>query len=231
MGGGRTQVELGLQRTTRWRRHWERRGVSGNVGRPHGEYDDIIANDIAGKLRLEPDDWVLNVGSGSGILEKKFPDLFILSLDFARNMLKRSGVPRAVLAAAQYLPIRGSTVTKVCAYSIVHYLSNTELRRFIAEMESCTKEGGTCLIGDVPLSERHFRSRKRRLVYLLAKFAKRGNMMFEYHSQNTFLQIFGELGLKAQFVPQSRELPYSSERFDILVTKSVGKATAPDFAG
>jgi len=199
---------------TYWRDYWERTGKSDSNGRTPLLFDFAISKDIDSKLSFKSSDVILNIGSGTGILEKSFPGLFIVSLDFANSMLKHAWISNGIRAAASHLPFRDSVFDKVCVYSIVQYLPKVKLSKMLDNIARCLKNGGKCLIGDIPPRATH--------PYVFIRHAV-GNILlknhFEYHSFNWICRVSEKLSMRPTLLDQPENLPFAKNRKDLLLTK------------
>ena len=193
-------------------------GEEGRVGRTEAVFDSAIAEEIITKLGVRDDEKVLNIGSGDGLLESRLRRQFVASLDFSYHMLKHSAVPYPVQADASQLPFRNDAFEKICAYSIIQYLSSADLGRLFDEIARCLKEDGKCLIGDIPFSSpsslqlpSFVRRILRRLFHL---------PLFEYHNKNQMLKSITKYGFSGLIVPQNTDLPFHDVRQDLLLLKN-----------
>ncbi len=197
-----------------WKDHWETMGKSNSNGRAELQYDLAICNDIRSKLDLHFSDSILNIGCGTGILEKTSSEYFIISIDFASSMLKREWIVNGVRASASFLPFRSSTFDKICVYSVIQYLRKNQLLKLLNEISRCLKKEGRCLIGDVEAN-----------VTGIKKFL-RGSIggtfltnHFEYHSLEWISLQCKKLGMDSITLEQPPTLPFSTRRKDLLISK------------
>lgn len=197
-----------------WREHWESLAFENSNGRPRDVYDSIIADDIRKKLDLKSSDMILNVGCGTGIFEKAFSNYCTISMDFARVMVSRANMKFGIVADATVFPIRPLSVTKICVYSVLQYLSPTSVGQMLDQISLSLQEGGICLIGDVELRSISPKLFLRRLAsrILLRK-------RFFYHDAEFLSRELKERNLEYQFEKQFSDLPYSNKRIDIIVLK------------
>jgi len=118
-----------------------------------------VADELRAKLLLCPDDFVLEVGSGSGaMLALVLRDgQRGVGLDQCEELVRRApdfGVDAARLrlgvADASRLPIRSESVDKVLSYSVFQCFPSIEYtRRVLVEMLRVCRPGGVIVIGDV----------------------------------------------------------------------------------
>ena len=135
----------------------------GSVERgPDAEQTRRVAADLAEKLELGPEDRLLDVGCGSGLLLSLLQvasgaDVF--GVDFAPSQLAlgRHHFPDIPFAAAcaEAVPFADGSFTKVLCYGVWHYVESWQetLDRLVA----LVRPPGIVLIGDLP--SRHHRHR------------------------------------------------------------------------
>ena len=111
-------------------------GEANSDGREPNVYDSEILHDVHSKLSIQVSDTILNLGSGTGILEKNYPSHFIVSLDFASAMLRRPHILNGIRSSATYLPFRGEVFDKILAYSIIQYLSKEEVSEMLNDISN-----------------------------------------------------------------------------------------------
>ncbi len=118
-----------------------------------------VADEIREKMRLRPDDFVLEVGCGSGaMLSLVLRDgQRGVGLDQCEALVRRApdfGVDgmrlRLGVADASRLPIRSESVDRVLSYSVFQcFPSEDYTRRVLVEMMRICRPGGVIVIGDV----------------------------------------------------------------------------------
>lgn len=118
-----------------------------------------IADDIREKMLLRPEDFVLEVGCGSGaMLALVLRDgQHGVGLDQCEALVRRAsdfGVDgtrhRLGVADASRLPIRSESVDRVLSYSVFQCFPSVEYtRRVLVEMLRVCRPGGVIVIGDV----------------------------------------------------------------------------------
>ena len=125
---------------------------------PDVEQTRLIARDVAAKLELGPQDDLLDVGCGSGlllsILRERCRSVF--GVDFAASQLAlgRKHFPDIPFASAsaEALPFPEARFSRILCYGVWHYVDNWRdtLDGFLAVL----RRPGIILIGDIP-SRRH----------------------------------------------------------------------------
>jgi len=207
------RVKILVMANAHWRDHWEKMGKSDSNGRTPILFDFEISTDVDSKLSFRLSDFVLNIGCGTGILEKGFPNNFIISIDFASSMLKHAWIVNGIRASASRLPFRDASFDKMCVYSIVQYLRKDELSLMLRDISRCLKDGGKCLIGDIPLNGSWYES----IRHLIGKIVLENH--FEYHSVKWMTRESEKLSMNSSLLVQPENLPFCGSRKDLLLIK------------
>jgi ubiquinone/menaquinone biosynthesis C-methylase UbiE len=189
-------------------------GLANSNGRPSGVYDSEIVMDIRNKLNLQKNDLVLNIGCGTGVLERLSPNLRIVSMDFSKQMLKRNFIDNAVIADGSHLPFRIGVFNKILVYSVIQYFKKDELRLMLKDISACLRPNGVCLIGDVELRRTGLWDLIRFLYSHLSK-----KKLFNYYSRSWLSKELERMNLKLKIVKQASGLPFSGKRIDVLVSR------------
>ncbi len=178
----------------------------------------LIAADVAAKLELGPEDRLLDVGCGSGLLLSLLRDLSgaeVAGVDFAPSqlVLARQHFPEAPLAAAcaEAVPFADGTFTKVLCYGVWHYVEawRDTLDRFLA----LVKRPGILLLGDLPSKQHRYRLHLHNLKRLLALLLRPAELARKLkYSQDTshwhwvdvkaMRRALEERGLRSEVLPQ-----------------------------
>ena len=143
---------------------------------PDLEQTKLIAEDVARKLELGPEDDLLDVGCGSGLLLSLLRTRCrsAVGVDFASGQLAlgRGHFPELAFAAAaaEALPFPAGRFSRVLCYSVWHYVDNW--RETLDGFLRVLRRPGIILIGDIP-SKRHrwrfYLQNVKRLPALLAR--------------------------------------------------------------
>ena len=122
----------------------------------------VISEDISSKLDLNSDDYLLEVGSGTGVLlsELSKKSKLVNGVDYSTEAVKRGkkAFPdiEMQVAEADNLPFDDNQFDKLLCYGVFHYFVDTKYAlSAIDEFLRVCRKGGTILIGDLP-SKRHF---------------------------------------------------------------------------
>jgi ubiquinone/menaquinone biosynthesis C-methylase UbiE len=131
---------------------------------------------VADALELRPEDRVLEVGCGCGVLMSRLIERggTFVGVDPAAAVLAKaaSSVPRATFhqASAESLPEADAQFDKCYSYQVIHYFGDYEAaERAILEMRRVVKPGGRILLGQVPNAEMHDLYQERRRARSFAR--------------------------------------------------------------
>ncbi len=120
-----------------------------------------IEKDITGKLQLNPEDDLLDLGCGTGLISTDLSGRVrnITGLDLGNSVLQRTR--RNFKASCRYielvqgdvtnLPFRDESFTKILCYSVVMCFHDyDDFKQALSEMLRVCKPGGKILVGDIP---------------------------------------------------------------------------------
>lgn len=144
---------------TDWFEVWERKGRTATDdlrtldGFEHTTIDPVaVAQQIVALLNLRPDDRVLEVGCGAGMLARHIPGDYV-GVDYSPAMVRRfldlQPGRVAQVCAARRLPFADRSFDKVFAFSVFQYFPDAAYAdAAIAEMRRVARR--TLFIGDLP---------------------------------------------------------------------------------
>jgi len=211
-----------------------------------------VADDIRKKMLLRPDDFVLEVGCGSGaMLSLVLRDgQRGVGLDQCEALVRRAsdfGVDstrlRLGVADASRLPVRSESVDRVLSYSVFQCFPSVEYtRRVLGEMLRVCRPGGVTVIGDVhgvmekpaQFLERIGLSRNLAeallrpfapVWHLRQRWGRRGDGLHRRaFSRAFFRDALRGYRCDVEFLRQEVPgRPYMQIRYDVRITKSPGK--------
>jgi len=115
---------------------------------------------IASSLQLQPQDRILEVGCGCGVIMRYlFPNFrHFVGVDLSYEVvdIARRALPDVTfhVASAVDLPLDDGSFDKCFCYQSLHYFDEFEIaRRAILEMGRILRKGGRILIGQIPNAE------------------------------------------------------------------------------
>jgi demethylmenaquinone methyltransferase / 2-methoxy-6-polyprenyl-1,4-benzoquinol methylase len=106
---------------------------------------------VTGKAAIEPDERVLDIGCGTGLLEEHLAGVAVSGLDLNEAMVRIAQRKRTVslsslsVGDAEHLPFRASSFEVLLSCYVVKYCDS---RAFIAEMMRVLRPGGRFLLYD-----------------------------------------------------------------------------------
>ncbi|HEU4402495.1 MAG TPA: class I SAM-dependent methyltransferase [Candidatus Polarisedimenticolia bacterium] len=236
---------------TDWTRHWTTyplrfppgdhlRQVGKTVGgRPISEEQvDRIVTDIERGLGLEPNDVVLDLCCGNGLLTARIARRCrrVLGVDLSEPLLRVAerdhrpdNVAYARLPALQAarLPLPpGVRFNKVLMYEALQHFRTADLPSLLDAILALVGEGFVLFFGSVPdraLRRRFYDTPRRRLVSLARALLGR-DAIGTWWERGVLRRALEDRGLEALFLEQSRELHTSHYRFDLAAVPRIRPA-------
>ncbi|MEK6797423.1 MAG: methyltransferase domain-containing protein [Planctomycetota bacterium] len=233
-----------------WRRLYEKTASASDwheLHRWHAEDAPIqAAEDIRGKLEVQPGDVVLEVGCGCGAMMANVltDGQRGIGFDHCEALVRRHGDFDVCcgglslgVADASSIPILSRSVDRVFSYSVFQCFPTKDYaRRVIAECLRVCKPGGVILIGDIfGTMEKQVQGLQRMglsrraaetTVVPLAPFwflqrrirGGRDGLHRRTYSRAFFRRVFRRWGLEAEFLLQEMsQRPYATTRYDVRV--------------
>jgi 2-polyprenyl-3-methyl-5-hydroxy-6-metoxy-1,4-benzoquinol methylase len=205
-----------------------------------------IFHDVVDKLRLGPNDVLLDLGCNVGnlLIPLSFLVREVVGIDHPScicRLQERFDGSNVKLSAGNFLDlVVQEKFDKILCYSVLHYLTDSkEVLEFMDKALSLLKPGGNALFGDIPN-----RSLKQRFLGSDAgsEFVREWERLKESHSKkdsdydgtltpDTDLVQFDDAlilrilnryrgeGFHSYALPQPPDLPFGNTREDVLVTK------------
>jgi len=221
-------------------------GFTEMSGRYRGQAfaERLIVPDVISKLDIQPEDQLLDIGCGVGLLLLPLSFLVEGSVgidhpDVIEVVRRRAGGDEIELVGANFLDVELSPrrFDKILIYGVVQYLeTEEELLAFLAKAVNLLSPGGRMLIGDIPNADRKSR-------FLDSDFGKAftrewaknsgnapsgGSASIEMFPPDPIVEFTDELvcrlllfvrqmGLDAFVMPQPPELPFGFTREDMVI--------------
>ena len=138
-----------------------------------------LRDEIIGLARLGPQDHVLDIGCGTGLLSLKAAPLaaYVWALDVSPSMCRhlgakfaRDGIANAavLVSSATDLPLASDSIDVVISNYCFHHLSDADKRRALAEVRRVLIPGGRLVIGDMMFRVGLGEARSRAIVLRFA---------------------------------------------------------------
>lgn len=237
-----------------WKRYWDGHAArhSGNLqdqvartigGQPAtNELTATVAGDIAAKLELGPDDDLLDVCCGNGLLTVLHAarcrsvvgvDLSAVQIQSARQFNTRLNATYLLGDALQLRAVVAGTFSRIVLYFSFQYFDTFEKgQRAVLQMLEMLRPGGVLLLGDVPDRDRfaNFRTtplqRMRHHALRVVGLCRMG----KFWHLSELERICSPVGAAVEKLDQSFILPYAHYRCDFRIrpaSRSQSVATAP----
>ena len=203
----------------KWKKIWKNMAEKENritqTGRNINEAEfELIVKDIKEKLEIKSDDKVIDVGCASGkvtfMISQEVKE--VAGIDFSNELLsqaKRNSNIHYYLANSTKLPFKEESLfDKGLFYSVAHYLPKEDLLSTLKELSRVCKPGALIFVGDVPDAD---------------KKQNHPNPRWTYYKKEDFKEMCESIGLEANIIEQSENLPYSHYRYDVVIINTKNK--------
>jgi ubiquinone/menaquinone biosynthesis C-methylase UbiE len=139
---------------------------------PKFQYQEIF-EDIRNKLRLNPENLLLDIGCANGLIDRRISRYVkkIIGLDLSIKELTQAkknnhDISNVFFCAGEAfkLPIRSNSIDKTLLYSVTMHFEAEDIKKIIAEIIRVTKNSGVILIGEnIRKNENNNGEKKKRL--------------------------------------------------------------------
>ena len=202
-----------------------------------------MADDVAAKMRLGPDDTLLEIGCGTGnlllpIASRVARATGIDHPDCIASLRSRPGAERLELLEGNFLDLSiGRRYSRVLVYSVIHYLGSLdEAKAFLSRAAGMLAPGGLLMVGDIPnedrrrrfldtpegkrVAEEHARLRAQSGAPSPAGLAPDPHLVrLDDAAVAALCRHLEAEGLVPRVVPQPPDLPFGHTREDLLAEK------------
>lgn len=226
-----------------WKETWDSIATSNmspekQVGRVvnHGHLSEksllaCTVEHIANQLSLSPNDKVLDVCCGNGLITKQLSKkcLYITGVDISPVMIQLALKQNSgenihyVVGDAKKLPeLKDAPFDKICLNYSFQYFEKYEIGHdVIAGLLNLLAPGGKLFLGEIPDHEKRWKFYRTWLsrAFLLYHTLLRKNIMGKFWKQKELDSICRELKVKGSFLEQPKNFPYAHYRFDYLIEK------------
>ena len=188
----------------------------------------LIVGQIVSLLDLTPEDRVLDIGAGNGLLTNLV----------APRCAQVTGLERNRALFEQALKHAAGNVSYVCQslleadwrtfgagkaylYEVVQHLSYPEVATFLHALTEALPAGGRVLLGGIPSETEkwHFYADAGRRACYLRALAAGTDVMGTWYHPDFFRVLAQDLGLSCRIEPQPEALYTAFYRFDCLLSK------------
>jgi len=118
----------------------------------------LYSTEIMQKLALNPEDNVLDIGCGPGIIDVSLAPHVrcICAVDYSHIMARRARANTATCGSvhvmncdATALPFKNAVFSKLVMYSVAQYLSPDQIDQALGEIKRVTQPGGMIMLGEI----------------------------------------------------------------------------------
>jgi len=193
------------------------------------EQVELIVHDIAEALQLGPDDSVIDLCCGNGLITKRLAPLVkeIVGVDFTPGLIdtaKRSGVRDHVeyinSNVLDLAPGYFSGANKVVMYEALQHFSSQQCESLLDNMKSLAV-GALVLFGSVPDGEklRKYYDTDEKFSFYEQREKEGRPHIGRWWLRDEMKQLVAERGFEITFLPQNPLLYTAYYRFNVLLKK------------
>ncbi len=181
--------------------------------------------DLEGKLPVGPDDDLLDLGCGNGLLTEHFASRCrsVTSVDVSGGLLERlerRALPnvRTLHCDMRRVAFADASFSRVLMYASIQYLAESETVMLFRALSRWLRPSGLLFVGDVPDRDRlwsFYDTAERRSLYFTNLVADR-DVVGTWYQGEWLRRLAADAGFaEAEVIPQPKELIYSHFRFDL----------------
>jgi cyclopropane fatty-acyl-phospholipid synthase-like methyltransferase len=229
-----------------WEKYWSTYPATvresdyfGQVGKTvHGQaissfQFQCIVEDIVSRLDLQPDDVLLDLCCGNGIITSKLASKCrkVIGVDYSESLLSiakrdhQSENIHYVHASIMDLDLETlsatGTFSKVLMYEALQHFSKKELRKILSITLSQATADASILIGSIPdrTRKRNFYNTPKRLIVAAWRQVTARNAIGSWWTPNEFQRISEQMKLQCQILSQNEAIHTAHYRFDALLRR------------
>lgn len=193
-----------------------------------------IVDDTASHLQLQPDDSLLDLCCGNGLITVKLasrcnnvvgidysePLLAVAKRDHQRDNIKYilSSILDFDLAALS----AGGLFSKIVMYEALQHFKKGDLHQILRVISTLTADNALILIGSIPdriLKRNFYNTPKRQLIAIWRQLTGR-DIIGSWWTREEISGIARQMGFHSQFLAQNYKLHTAQYRFDVLLRKA-----------
>ncbi len=191
---------------------------------------ELIAESIHAALELGPDDHVLDLGCGNGLLTQRIAghvagiqgfDISDTLIETAKTHFKAENCTYFVsdLADASLADLISPEASKIYAYEVFQHLSTEEVSDTLSILKSCLCHGFSLFAGSVPdlARIRNFYDTPERWRHYEEDLLNNEEQIGHWWRQEEFLDMCGGLGLDCEISGQPVGLYTAHYRFNAVI--------------
>jgi 2-polyprenyl-3-methyl-5-hydroxy-6-metoxy-1,4-benzoquinol methylase len=189
------------------------------------ELMDKIANKIANQIQLKPNDVLLDVCCGNGILTRKLALKCnsVIAIDFSEVLIKNAQRTESsnitwICEDASNFKLSQQFDKIVLYFSFQYFESNQQALKVIESLKLHLKPDGILLIGDIPDADfkwKYYDTFPKRFFAIWSKLKGKNNMG-RFWRKSDLVKLCSEIDLKSEIQKQETWQPYSWYRFDLV---------------
>ena len=189
----------------------------------------LIEKHICSVLNLHPEDALLDVCCGNGMLTRRLARHCkqVVGVDFSEKLISLARKETEVINvsfieedATQLTQSLNFKFDKILLYFSFQYLNTSQGASVISEMKSLLKPGGKILIGDIPDKKKfwvYYNSFFKRFFYFKQWLFRRPKMG-KFWSENELNTLATKNYFQGKYLIQDAALPHAHYRFDYVMT-------------
>lgn len=188
---------------------------------------EFTINQIDEVFKVEPDEIILDLCSGNGLLSKHFVGRggSVVSVDISEELLSEishiDGI-ETIQSDIRNVNFKEESFDKIILYAGIQYLTYKEAAILLKNIYKWLKPKGIVFIGDIPNWDKRwgfFNSIERHKVYFDNLITDKA-IVGTWFEREWFEYLTAYIGFnKGEFIKQDKKLIYSSFRFDFLYKK------------
>ena len=197
--------------------------ISGNLH--PDELMDKIANKIANQIQLKPNDVLLDVCCGNGILTRKLAAKCncVTAIDFSEVLINNAQRTEStnitwICEDATSFKLNQQFDKIVLYFSFQYFESDEQASKVIEALKLHLNPGGILIMGDIPdydFKWKYYDTFPKRFFAIWSKLKGKNNMG-RFWRKSDLVKLCSDSDLKSEIQKQETWQPYSWYRFDLV---------------